>query len=312
MRDYAKLSPFFWARGSGKKLRGDATAQVIAFYLSTSPAANMVGIYYVSLATIANDTGHPIDAVREALMRVELAGYAFYDFEAELAWIPNHARFEIGPEMTPGDKRRKKVVAELAQVDGHPFGVEFRSLYGAAYGLGYATFPTGPPPQVEPHPPPDPNPEGASGDREQIRTDQIRTDQGRERARDGRMRRDLPFEPDARTVFEALTLTREAGKPCEDVWSDFCGHHATQDFGSREAVLGRWQKWVNQQCVIADKERMRERDRRDQAGQRSGPRLIDTPRAPYHAPFVPAEPSEEPASLELASEALRKLTGALV
>lgn len=186
MRDYAKLSPFFWVRGSGRRLRGDAVAQVVAAYLSTSPASNMIGVYYVSIVTIADETGHSPDEVRAALGRIEKAGYAYYDPEAGLVWIPNHAWFEIGPEMTAGDKRRKRVSAEIAQVDGHRFADEFRALYGEAYGLAPDSrrTPSPPPTKEHPefekgHPESETNAEGASADLEQIRSDQDRSDQDR-------------------------------------------------------------------------------------------------------------------------------------
>ncbi len=135
MRDYGKLSPFFWTRGSGKRLRGKPEAQIVAAYLSTAPSANMIGIYYVSIASIANDTGIPEDRVRAALEDVEASGYASYDHEQEIVWVPNHAHFEIGENLRAGDKRRPRVYAELRQVSGHRFADEFRRRYGVAYGL---------------------------------------------------------------------------------------------------------------------------------------------------------------------------------
>ncbi len=261
MRDYAKLSPFFWTRGSGKRLRGDAVAQVVATYLSTSPLANMIGVYYVALATIANDTGVALDDVRGALGRIEKAGYAFYDFEAELVWIPNHARFEVGPTMAPGDKRRKKLTVEVAQVGDHRFAADFLDAYGEAFGL----------PMRRGIRPPDPKPHGASADREPIRSDPIRSDQGRDRARTGLVSLDLPIEQDAHDVWGQRTFTRSAGKPIEDVWADFVGHFAGQDLRGREGLLGRWSKWVGKQCEIADKERQADYDRkaRQDASMRS-------------------------------------------
>lgn len=135
MRNYSKLSPFFWLKGSGKRLRGDAIAQVVAGYISTGPDANMVGIFFLSLATIATHTGHSLEDVRSALQRISAAGYAHYDFDAELVWIPNHAFFEIGESMKKADKRRGKVLAELSQVRGHRFVDDFRRIYGLAYGI---------------------------------------------------------------------------------------------------------------------------------------------------------------------------------
>lgn len=76
MRDYAKISPLFWTRGSGKQLRGNAHAQLVAIYLVTCPAANMIGIYYQPLVTIAHEIGLSIDETRAALATCSYAGFA--------------------------------------------------------------------------------------------------------------------------------------------------------------------------------------------------------------------------------------------
>jgi hypothetical protein len=135
VRNYAMLAPFFWTRGSGKRLRGDPDAQVVAMYFSTSPGANLIGLYYLPFVNIAHETGLSTKRARDAIAKVEAVGYASYDFDRELVWIPNSAQFEIGAKLKAGDKRRGKVVAELAQVGRHPFIGAFLRAYGTAYGL---------------------------------------------------------------------------------------------------------------------------------------------------------------------------------
>ncbi len=139
MRDYAKVSPLFWTRGSGKRLRGDADAQVLALYLVTSPAANMIGIYYVPFVAIAHETGLGAERATSALARLATSGFAFYDLDGELAWVPNMASYQIGDELKEGDKRRGGAIrAELDKVGGHRFVAEFWQRYGLGYGLGPA------------------------------------------------------------------------------------------------------------------------------------------------------------------------------
>jgi hypothetical protein len=125
MRDYAKVSPSFWARGSGKRLRGDADAQVLALYLVTCPAANMIGVYYVPFVAVAHETGLGLERATEAMRRIEVAKYAFYDHESELVWVPNMAAYQIGDTMKTGDK-----------LGDHPFVWRFVERYGLAYSLG--------------------------------------------------------------------------------------------------------------------------------------------------------------------------------
>ncbi|MFT3789627.1 MAG: hypothetical protein QM741_00825 [Rudaea sp.] len=57
MRDYGKVSPQFWIGKTGKRLRGNLEAQIVAMYLMTAPAASMTGVYYCPLVSIAHETG---------------------------------------------------------------------------------------------------------------------------------------------------------------------------------------------------------------------------------------------------------------
>ncbi len=60
MRDYAKVSPRFWLGETGRELRkAGAEAQVVAFYLMTSPHANMLGLYYLPVLYLVNRPGFP-------------------------------------------------------------------------------------------------------------------------------------------------------------------------------------------------------------------------------------------------------------
>ena len=135
MRDYAKVSPQFWTKGSGKRLRGDPDAQVLALYLVTCPSANMIGIYYVPFVAIAHETGLGEKRAKAAMARLTVAGFADYDDDAELAWVPNMAAYQIGEAISGGDKRHKGVTGELGKYTGHRFAERFLETYGTAYGI---------------------------------------------------------------------------------------------------------------------------------------------------------------------------------
>jgi hypothetical protein len=141
MRDYSKIAPSFWTRGSGKRLRGDTEAQVVALYLLSSPTANMVGIYYLALVTVAHEVGMSVEKVRAALTRIAAVGFAFYDEDAELAWVPNMAEYQVGERLGgPGDKRRTGVESELAKVGRHRFVGLFLDRYADSYGVNRHPF----------------------------------------------------------------------------------------------------------------------------------------------------------------------------
>jgi hypothetical protein len=62
MRDYARVSPQFWIGSTGKAIRKRGMeCQMVALYLMTSPHSNMLGLYYLPVVYIANDTGMTIE-----------------------------------------------------------------------------------------------------------------------------------------------------------------------------------------------------------------------------------------------------------
>jgi hypothetical protein len=137
MREYSKVAPQFWTRGSGKKLRGDLEAQVLALYFFTSPSASMIGVYYAPIVGISHETGMAIERIRATLPKLAALDVAHYDEETEMAWVPNMATYQVGESLEPGDKRRGgPIKAEVAKLGRHPFADAFWKKYGAAFGLG--------------------------------------------------------------------------------------------------------------------------------------------------------------------------------
>lgn len=135
MRDFARVSPMFWMRGSGKALRGDMPARFLALYLFTCPSSNMIGLYCLSVPAMAHETGMATPDVMAALARLADVGVAHYDDEAELVWLPAAARWQIGQSLKPRDHQRRGVLRALVPFNGHRFVDEFLRRYGAAYHL---------------------------------------------------------------------------------------------------------------------------------------------------------------------------------
>lgn len=157
MRTQVTLIPTFWTRGSGKKLRGNPNAQVLALYLMSAPASTYVGIYYLPFLTIVNETGLTEEQVRAALP--EISEIALYDEQAELVFLPEGAAHQIGQTMSTADKKRKSVLAQLKVYGKHPFVTQWVERYYDAYHLSNDGIgnPTGGAPKGHPsipHPPP--------------------------------------------------------------------------------------------------------------------------------------------------------------
>lgn len=133
MRTYATVRGTFWVRGSGKKLRGNPEAQVLAMYLMTCCQGTLCGLFSIALPTIAHETGLSLERLPELF--ADIGEIAKYDPEEELCWVPNAAREQLGEKLAAKDKRRAGLLRELKQFEGHKFHQEFNELYGEAYSL---------------------------------------------------------------------------------------------------------------------------------------------------------------------------------
>ncbi|MFA7268724.1 MAG: hypothetical protein WC073_05220 [Sterolibacterium sp.] len=135
MRDYAKASPQFWIGNTGKKLRGDSEAQVLAFYLISSPHANMLGLYYLPMAYLCHETGLPQEGASKALRRVRELGFAEYDEENEMIWVIEAARFQIADSLNPNDKQTIGIANELLKLPRTKLALDFAEKYREAFHL---------------------------------------------------------------------------------------------------------------------------------------------------------------------------------
>lgn len=138
MRSYTQIVPTFWSRGSGKKLRGNPPAQVLALYLMTCPNANMIGLYYLPFVTIESETGLTNIQLSESFESIK--EIASYDRESEMVWIPEFANYQLGESLSEKDQRYKTVIKQLRMIDSrHKFFSEFMVRYGKNYCLQSVT-----------------------------------------------------------------------------------------------------------------------------------------------------------------------------
>ena len=135
MRDYARISPQFWSGTTGRRLRGDPGGLTLAFYLMTCPTSTMSGLFYLPLPTISHETGLSLESTKRALERLEGEGFAFYEEETELVWVPEMARCQVGAELALGDNRIKGLLREVERSRRSRFYSAFFERYGSAYHL---------------------------------------------------------------------------------------------------------------------------------------------------------------------------------
>lgn len=133
MRDYAKVTPRFWIGKTGRALRGHPEAQIVAAYLITSPHANMIGMYHLPIAYIANDTGLSLEGASKGLQRALEAGIGAYDFDAEVVWVFKMAEFQIDTALSPNDNRVKGIEREYANVPENKYLAAFYDMYSDSF-----------------------------------------------------------------------------------------------------------------------------------------------------------------------------------
>ena len=135
MRDYGKVSPQFWVGRTGKSLRGDLEAQVVALYLMTSPHANMIGVYYCPVEYIAKETGLPIEGASKALQSLIDSDFCTYEEGSEAVFVHRMAVFQVGETLQPKDLRVKGVLREWSNIANPQLRQAFADRYAAAYHL---------------------------------------------------------------------------------------------------------------------------------------------------------------------------------
>jgi hypothetical protein len=137
MRDYGIVSPKFWVGETGKRLRNNRDAQVLAVYLMTSPHSTMTGVYLMPLLYAAHETGIPFEGVSKALARLIDEGFCEYDFASETVFVLHMAAWQIGETLEASDKRVIGVRKEVERMTSSLLRQRFIEVYDARYHLNF-------------------------------------------------------------------------------------------------------------------------------------------------------------------------------
>lgn len=71
-----------------------------------------------------------------------------------------------------------------------------------------------------------------------------------------------PLDDDARAAWETAVMNRKPpDQPIEAVWVNFCGQLAGTEFPSRLKLVGRWQRWVGDECRMSEGRRIEAQDK---------------------------------------------------
>ncbi len=108
--DYAKISSKFWSGSTGRAIRGDTNAQIVALYLLTSPHANGIGVFHCPPLYISYETGIPLEGALKGLERLSEVGFLTLDKGSEWVWIHEMLSYQMGDDLKPNDNRIKHII----------------------------------------------------------------------------------------------------------------------------------------------------------------------------------------------------------
>lgn len=135
MRDYSVVTPAFWIGETGKKLRGDANAQLLAMYLMTSPHSTMTGVFHCPVLYMAHETGIPSEGASKALARLCEVGFCEYEESSETVFVVRMASYQIAESLKPGDNRIIGLKKEVAKMASPLMKSRFVATYSVAFCL---------------------------------------------------------------------------------------------------------------------------------------------------------------------------------
>lgn len=134
MREYGKVSASFWIGKTGKALRGNPEAQIVALYLMTCPTSEMTGVFHCPIMYIAHETGLGLEGAAKGLARCAEIDFCTYDEDSDSVFVHEMAKYQIGEELKVSDNQVKFVKkAFLAMNDA--FKAEFYARYKTAFHL---------------------------------------------------------------------------------------------------------------------------------------------------------------------------------
>lgn len=137
MRDYSRVSSAFWTGETGRSLRKNKDAQIVALYLITCPHANMIGVFRCPIIYISHETGLSLEGASKGLQCLLDVAFCTYEKDSELVFVHAMAKYQVGDEIKPKDKRQDSVQKQFNSLPEGIVKQGFFDRYGDAYNLIY-------------------------------------------------------------------------------------------------------------------------------------------------------------------------------
>jgi hypothetical protein len=139
MWPYFHVAPTIWTGTTGRSWKTlGAPYQLLGFYFQTSPHANPYGLYYVSRASIVDETGLALPTIQKVLGQFAESGYAIYDADDQWCWVINMTARQVLKNNAPlasTDNRIRGINAWYAGLPDNPFLGPYWDRYHALVHL---------------------------------------------------------------------------------------------------------------------------------------------------------------------------------
>ena len=117
------------------KRRGGAEGLLVMQYLMTCPYTTMLGVYRLVVGYMGAETALGDAGAAKGLRACIDAGFCSYDEESEFVFVHEFAKWQIGAELLPTDKRCKGVQAAYEALPDNPFLAAFFTRYSQAFNM---------------------------------------------------------------------------------------------------------------------------------------------------------------------------------
>lgn len=131
---YRSVNPSFWSGKTGKYLRGNHKAQILALYLITNQHTNMQGVYHLPIAYICADTGLTHEGALKGLESLFKGGFCEYFYDEEVVFVYKMLAFQTG-NLKKTDNRAISVCNFYAQLEEGQIKQRFAEHYWELLGF---------------------------------------------------------------------------------------------------------------------------------------------------------------------------------
>lgn len=126
-----------WTGETGRAIRkAGRDAQVVAVYLLSCPSSNDIGLYYLPFPTLLHEVGMSRGDALAALHVLSDLRFAHYHAPTEIVFLPEMAKFQLGPALKAKDNRVSAVRRQAETYRKSEFFDVFWDRYEDPYHLG--------------------------------------------------------------------------------------------------------------------------------------------------------------------------------